>query len=309
MRVAESNGAIRCIKTVIQYFWRPNYMIFIEITDINAEELAIFSRYSEVQLYRLNEPENGVFIAESANVILRALEAGYIPEKLLVEKERFDTEGKPVFDDIMRRFGSDFASSLPVYTAGREIVTLLTGYKLVRGLWAVFKRKDRMELSAFLNDKKRITLLYDVVNPTNVGAIIRSAAALGMDGALLSHASVDPLTRRSARVSMGTVFQLPFTKAGKKDPEGAGLLRYLKDSGFVTAAMALTSDTISVDSPVLKKAEKIAVILGTEGYGLPEGIIDASDYRVMIPMHNGVDSLNVAAASAVCFYEILKPLS
>ncbi|MCR4740416.1 MAG: RNA methyltransferase [Lachnospiraceae bacterium] len=281
-------------------------MNFIEINDITDPELEIFSRYSEVQLYHLNEPENGVFIAESANVVLRALEDDYEPVKILVEKERIDTEGKQVFEAVIRKFGEEFLDSLPVYTAGREIVTLLTGYKLVRGLWTVFRRKDPVGLTDFLKDKSRIVLLYDVVNPTNVGAIIRSAAALGMDGALLTYASVDPLTRRSARVSMGTVFKLPWTKVRKKDPSGLGLLDLLGDSGFTTAAMALTTDTVPVDHPDLKNAGKLAVILGTEGYGLPDEIINASDHRIMIPMHHGVDSLNVAAASAVCFYELMK---
>ncbi len=281
-------------------------MKFLNIRELNDPELDIFSRCSEVQLFRINEPDPGVFVAESANVIIRALEAGYKPLKLLVEEERIETEAAPVFEVIRRLYGDVFLDSIPVYSAKREIVTALTGYKLVRGLWAVFLRQGLPELSGFLRDKLRITVLYDVVNPTNVGAIIRSAAALGLDGALLTNASVDPLTRRSARVSMGTVFQLPWTKVLKNGPRGTELIKYLQNTGFTTAAMALTDDTVNVDDPALKAKDRLAVILGTEGTGLPDDIISSCDYRIMIPMHHGVDSLNVAAASAVCFYELLK---
>ena len=281
-------------------------MKFLNIRELNDPELDIFSRCSEVQLFRINEPDPGVFVAESANVIIRALEAGYKPLKLLVEEERIETEAAPVFEVIKRLYGDVFLDSIPVYSAKREIVTALTGYKLVRGLWAVFRRQGLPELSGFLRDKLRITVLYDVVNPTNVGAIIRSAAALGLDGALLTNASVDPLTRRSARVSMGTVFQLPWTKVLKNGPRGTELIKYLQNTGFTTAAMALTDDTVNVDDPALKAKDRLAVILGTEGTGLPDDIISSCDYRIMIPMHHGVDSLNVAAASAVCFYELLK---
>ncbi len=281
-------------------------MNFSRINDLNDPELDIFSKYSEVQLFRINEPDPGVFVAESANVVIRALEAGYEPLKLLVEDEKIETEASPVFKTIGRLYGEEFLDSIPVFTARREIVTALTGYKLVRGLWAVFKRRTVQDLRSFLRDRSRITLLYDVVNPTNVGAIIRSAAALGMDGALLSYASVDPLTRRSARVSMGTVFQLPWTKIQKSGPVGRELIEFLHNEGFTTAAMALTADTTGVDDPALKAASKLAVVLGTEGTGLPDDVISACTFRVMIPMHHGVDSLNVAAASAVCFYAITR---
>ncbi len=283
-------------------------MNLININDINDPELDVFSRMSEVQLYHLYEPKLGVFIAESANVILRALEAGYEPLSLLMEEERMETEGTPVFNAIRKLYGDSFLDHIPIYIAPREIVTLLTGYKLVRGLWAVLRRKEVQDMISFLNDKKRITVLYDVVNPTNVGAIIRSAAALGVEGAILTHASVDPLTRRSTRVSMGTVFQLPWTKIGRSGPNGVGLLGRINELGFKTAAMALTDDSISVDDLSLRSCPKLAVILGTEGTGLPEEVIRAADYRVKIPMYHGVDSLNVAAASAVCFWEMMKPL-
>ena len=281
-------------------------MNLIEITDINASELDIFARLPEVQLLRYYEPQPGVFLAESANVILRALETGYEPLSMLVETGRMDSEGRPVFECIKRLWGGEKLEEIPVYTAKREIVTQLTGYELVRGLWAVLRRKPVASLQEFCYDKKRITLLYDVVNPTNVGAIIRSAAALGMDGALLSRGSVDPLTRRATRVSMGTVFQMPWTVASKHDAVGAGLIRQLQSYGFQTAAMALTKDCIGVDDERLRAADRLAIVLGTEGTGLPDEVIDACDFRVMIPMYHGVDSLNVAAASAVCFWEVSK---
>lgn len=281
-------------------------MKLIEINDINDPALDIFSRLSEAELFHYNEPEPGFFLAESANVILRALEGGYEPFSILIETERIDTEGAPVFDYIHKHLGKEVMDSVPVYTASREIVTLLTGYKLVRGLWAVLKRREYTDPGLFLKDKNRIAVLYDIVNPTNVGAIIRSAAALGMDGALLTFPSVDPLTRRSARVSMGTVFQIPWTRLSKKDESGAALIKRLNSQGFTTAAMALDPDSVSADNRELLSSPKIAVILGTEGDGLPDEVTRAADYRVMIPMHHGVDSLNVAAASAVMFWEIVK---
>ena len=271
-------------------------MNIIEITDINAPELDVFSRISEVQLYRYYEPEIGIFLAESANVILRALEAGYEPLSMLVEKGRIEIEARPVFDAIEKLCGKDKLESIPVYTADTEIVTQLTGYTLVRGLWMTLRRKPEIPVEEFCRDKKRITVLFDVVNPT----------ALGMDGALLSYASVDPLTRRSARVSMGTVFQMPWTKAGKEESEGINLIRTLQSYGFKTVAMALTEDSTSIDNDEIRANEKLAVIMGTEGTGLPKDVIAACDYRVMIPMYHGVDSLNVAAASAVAFWELLK---
>ncbi len=281
-------------------------MNFIEITDINAPELDVFSRVSETQLYRYFEPEIGIFLAESANVILRALEAGYEPLSMLVEKNRIKIEARPVFDAIEKLCGREKLESMPIYTAESDIVTNLTGYTLVRGLWMVLRRKPEESVESFCRDKKRITLLFDVVNPTNVGALIRSAAALGMDGALLSYASVDPLTRRSARVSMGTVFQIPWTKAGLEESEGTGLIRQLQSYGFKTVAMALTEDSTSVDSDEIRANEKLAVVMGSEGYGLPGEVIDACDYRVMIPMFHGVDSLNVAAAGAISYWELMK---
>ncbi len=281
-------------------------MNLIEIKDINVPELDVFSRLSEVQLYRYNEPDIGIFLAESANVILRALEAGYEPLSMLVEIERIDIEARPVFDMIEKLYGRDKLDSIPVYIAGSDTLTALTGYELVRGLWMTLRRKPAISLEEFCSGKTRITVLYDIVNPTNVGAIIRSAAALGMDGAVLTYASVDPLTRRSSRVSMGTVFQIPWTKVTKEESQGINLIRSLNSYGYKTVAMALTDDSVSIDNDDIRANEKLAVILGTEGTGLPEEVIGACDYRVMIPMYHGVDSLNVAAASAISFWELLK---
>ncbi|MCR5178217.1 MAG: RNA methyltransferase [Lachnospiraceae bacterium] len=281
-------------------------MNIIEIKDIDAPELDVFARLSETQLYRYFEPEDGIFMAESANVILRALEAGYEPLSMLVEKGRMVSEAVPVFDEIERRYGRERRDSIPVYTAGSEIVTELTGYTLVRGLWMTLRRRPVQPLDEFLKGKRRVTVLFDIVNPTNVGAIIRSAAALGMDGAILTYASVDPLTRRSARVSMGTVFQIPWTKVSREESDGTNLITALRAHGFMTVAMALTEDSTSVDDEEIRSSDKLAVVLGSEGPGLPQDVIDACDRRVMIPMHHGVDSLNVAAASAISFWELMK---
>lgn len=281
-------------------------MNFIEITDINAPELDVFSRITEPQLRTYFEPEIGIFLAETANVIMRAIEAGYEPLSMLVEKERLEAEAGPVFECIEKYCGKEKLISMPVYIAARDIVTQLTGYTLVRGLWMTLRRRPEISVEEFCRDKKRITVLMDVVNPTNVGAIIRSAAALGMDGVLLTHASVDPLTRRSARVSMGTCFQIPWTKATLEQSEGLNLLDILHSYGFKTVAMALTEDSTSIDNDEIRANDKLAVLMGSEGPGLPKEVIAASDYRVMIPMYHGVDSLNVAAASAVAFWELTK---
>lgn len=281
-------------------------MNLIEITDINAPELDIFSRITEPQLRTYFEPEIGIFLAETGNVIIRALEAGYEPLTMLVETGRLEAEAGPVFDCIEKYCGKEKRNTIPVYIADHDVVTQITGYNLVRGLWMSLRRKPEISVEEFCQDKKRITVLYDVVNPTNVGAIIRSAAALGMDGALLTHASVDPLTRRAARVSMGTCFQMPWTRATPEESEGTNIIDILHSYGFKTVAMALTEDSTSVDNEEIRANEKLAVILGSEGPGLPKEVIAASDYRVMIPMYHGVDSLNVAAASAISFWELLK---
>ena len=281
-------------------------MNLIEIKDLNAPELDVFSRITEPQLRTYFEPEIGIFLAETGNVVIRALEAGYEPLSLLVETEKMESEGGPVFDAIEKYWGREKLDTIPVYTAKHDIVVNLIGYNLVRGLWMTLRRKPEMPVEDFCRDKRRITVLFDVVNPTNVGAIIRSAAALGMDGAVLTHASVDPLTRRAARVSMGTVFQIPWARATREESEGVNLIRNLQSYGYKTVAMALTEDSTGIDNEEIRKSHKLAVIMGTEGMGLPKEVIAACDYRVMIPMHHGVDSLNVAAASAVAFWELMK---
>ncbi len=285
---------------------RKKEMNIIHITDTDDPGLKLFTGLSETMLYHYNEPGEGIFIAESAYVILRALEAGYSPISLLVEEDRMEAEAAPVFKMIREKLGDTCAESIPVYTAKSEILSGLTGYSLVRGLWAAFQRKPVPGLEEFCTGKNALTVLVDVVNPTNVGAIIRSAAALGMDGAVLTHASVDPLSRRSSRVSMGTVFQLPWTKIPKEGSNGITLIKELKGLGYKTVAMALTDDSVCPDDKEMLASEKLAIVMGTEGDGLPKEVISECDYRVKIPMMHGVDSLNVAAASAVIFWEICK---
>lgn len=281
-------------------------MNLIKINDINAPELDVFARLTENQLRSFYEDEPGMFLAESANVIRIALEAGYEPLAMLVEEGRIEAEAAPVIDAVRKYCGEAVTESFPVYTAPHEVVCELTGYALVRGLWMTMRRKPLESVEEFIRGKRRLAVMFDVVNPTNVGAIIRCAAALGMDGVLLTHASVDPLTRRSARVSMGTVFQIPWTQTGREESEGTALISALQSQGFKTVAMALTDDSTSVDNEQIRSNEKLAVVLGTEGTGLPKDVIAACDYRVMIPMHHGVDSLNVAAASAISFWELMK---
>ena len=281
-------------------------MNLIKITDINAPEMDVFARATERELRTSDAYPEGMFLAEGANVILRAIEAGYEPLSMLVEEGRLEPEAGPVLEAIGEYFGKEKLDSIPVYVAERDVVINLTGHTLVRGLWMALGRKPSVSVEDFCKDKKRIAVLMDVVNPVNVGAIFRSAAALGMDGVLLTHPSVDPLTRRTARVSMGTVFQIPWAQASSDDPEGTGLIRLLNSYGYKTVAMALTPDSTSVDNDEIRANDKLAVILGTEGTGLPKDVIAASDYRVMIPMYHGVDSLNVAAASAISFWELMK---
>ncbi len=276
-------------------------MNLIEIKDFNAPEMDIFARATERQLR-----EEGLFLAESANVILRALEAGYEPVSMLVENGRLEAEAGPVIEAIDKIFGKETAVTIPIYIAERELVINLTGHNLVRGLWMTLRRRPGNNVEDYFKDKRRIAVLVDVVNPMNVGAIFRSAAALGMDGVLLTHSSVDPLTRRTARVSMGTVFQIPWAQASLEESDYPSLMKFLARNGFKTVAMALTDDSVSVDNDDIRANEKIAVLLGTEGTGLPKIVIDACDYRVKIPMFHGVDSLNVAAASAISFWELMK---
>ena len=269
----------------------------IEITDFDAPELDVYARLTEAQLLNKDHPEDGLFIAESPKVISRALDGGYEPVSVLVEK-------KQVLEDAETIAVLGKCGNVPVYTAEFEVLTKLTGFKLTRGMLCAMKRRRLPGLREICNGCDRIAVLENVMNPTNVGAIFRSAAALHMDAVILTGGCSNPLYRRASRVSMGTVFQIPWTFVDNSviwPEEGMKILREL---GFKTAAMALKEDSASIDDPELMKEDKLAVILGTEGDGLaPETIADC-DYTVMIPMSHGVDSLNVAAASAVAFWQL-----
>lgn len=271
----------------------------IEITDFDAPELDVYARLTEAQLLNKDHPEDGLFIAESPKVISRALDGGYEPVSVLVEK-------KQVLEDAETIAVLGKCGNVPVYTAEFEVLTKLTGFKLTRGMLCAMKRRRLPGLQEICNGCDRIAVLENVMNPTNVGAIFRSAAALHMDAVILTGGCSNPLYRRASRVSMGTVFQIPWTFVDNSviwPKEGMKILREL---GFKTAAMALKEDSASIDDPELMKEDKLAVILGTEGDGLsPETIADC-DYTVMIPMSHGVDSLNVAAASAVAFWQLGK---
>lgn len=271
----------------------------IEITDFDAPELDVYARLTEAQLLNKDHPEDGLFIAESPKVISRALDGGYEPVSVLVGK-------KQVLEDAETIAVLGKCGNVPVYTAEFEVLTKLTGFKLTRGMLCAMKRRRLPGLQEICNGCDRIAVLENVMNPTNVGAIFRSAAALHMDAVILTGGCSNPLYRRASRVSMGTVFQIPWTFVDNSviwPEEGMKILREL---GFKTAAMALKEDSASIDDPELMKEDKLAVILGTEGGGLaPETIADC-DYTVMIPMSHGVDSLNVAAASAVAFWQLGK---
>ena len=269
----------------------------IEITDFQAPELDVYARLSENQLLNRCEPEKGMFIAESPRVIERALDAGYRPVSCLVEKRHIEGEAK----EIIRRCGE--IGNVPVYTAEFDVLTQLTGFKLTRGMLCAMRRPPLPEVRQICEGSRRIAILENVVNPTNVGAIFRSAAALGIDAVLLTYDSSDPLYRRAVRVSMGTVFQIPWTFF-EKDAWPEKGIRLLRELGFRTAAMALRDDSVSIDNPQFLAEEKLAVIRGAEGDGLAFSTIADCDYTVRIPMSRGVDSLNVAAASAVAFWEL-----
>lgn len=275
----------------------------IEITDFNIPELDIYARLSEVQLLRYNEPDLGLFICESPKVITRALDAGYTPISILVE----DKEIKDDVLEIIERCDS-LCKNIPIYTANHDILSQLTGFNLTRGMLCAMKRRELPKVTDIVKDARRIAVMEDVVNPTNVGAIFRSAAALNMDAILLTPACSNPLYRRAARVSMGTVFQASWTifKNGPSDNYEESYVKQLQDLGFKTVAFALRDDSIAINAPILAKEEKLAIILGTEGEGLQDSTLAACDYTVKIPMSHGVDSLNVAAASAIAFWELNK---
>lgn len=270
----------------------------IEITNFSASELDVYARLSEAQLLHFYEPKEGLFIAESPKVIERALDAGYEPLSFLAERRHIEGETK----SILSRCGE-----IPVYTADFDVLTKLTGFQLTRGMLCAMHRKQLPLLAEVCKDAKRVAILENVVNPTNVGAIFRSAAALGIDAVLLTPACSDPLYRRALRVGMGTAFQIPWTYMSSADeawPE-KGISR-LHELGFKTAAMALNEQSVSIDHPALMEEERLAIILGTEGDGLSDSTIAGCDYTVRIPMYHGVDSLNVAAASAVAFWQLGK---
>lgn len=270
----------------------------IEITSFDDPALDIYARLTEAQLLNRFDPERAMFIAESPKVIQRALDAGYVPVSMLMERKDIDTQAKA----IIERCGN-----VPVFTADRDVLAQLTGYQLTRGFLCAMKRPPLPSVASVCENARRIVVLENVMNPTNVGAIFRSAAALGMDAVLLTPGCSDPLYRRSARVSMGTVFQLPWTFIGQtiNDWPTPGM-EQLVALGFKTAAMALSDDSVSVDDPALMAEEKLAIIMGSEGDGLTERTIASCDYTVKIPMYHGVDSLNVAAASAVAFWQLRR---
>ena len=268
----------------------------IEITDFNAPELDIYARLSETQLLHLYEPKEGLFIAESPKVVERALDAGYTPVSILVERGHILGEAR----DVIARCGA-----VPIFTADFDVLTQLTGFQLTRGMLCAMQRKALPTVEDICANARRIAVLENVVNPTNIGAIFRSAAALNIDAVLLTPACSNPLYRRAIRVSMGTVFQIPWTHLensyGENEQSG---IRQLKELGFKTAAMALSDDSITIDDSRLVEEEKLAIVLGTEGDGLAASTIADCDYTVRIPMAHGVDSLNVAAASAVAFWQL-----
>ena len=266
-------------------------MNLIEIIDFHAPELDVYARLTEAQLLNRFEPAKGMFIAESPKVIMRALDAGCEPVSILVERSRMVGESLEVINRC---------EGVPVYTADLDVLTQLTGFQLTRGMLCAMRRPKPLTLAEAVEGANRIAVLENVMNPTNVGAIFRSAAALGMDAVLLTEGSTNPLYRRSCRVSMGTVFQVKWAFVGENWSEE------LKNLGFKTAAMALRDDSYSIDAPELAAEEKLAVVLGTEGDGLANSTIADCDYTVKIPMYHGVDSLNVAAASAVAFWELRK---
>lgn len=266
-----------------------------EIKDFAAPELDVYARTSEVQLLRYYEPEPGVFIAESPKVIERALHAGYQPVSFLVEHKDLEREA----GEILKKY-----PDVPVYTAEYEVLVKLTGFALTRGMLCAMRRNPLPLAEEICRNASRIAVLENVVNPTNIGAIFRSAAALHMDAVLLTGGCSDPLYRRAARVSMGTVFQIPWTYFDKKTAWPGEGMQLLKNMGFKTAAMALRDDSVGIDNQTLQAEEKLAIVLGTEGDGLSSQTIADCDYTVKIPMSHGVDSLNVAAASAVAFWEL-----
>ena len=279
-------------------------LIFLD--NLNGADLDPYVRLNEAQLFHALEPDPGLFIAESPKVIERALRAGYQPASLLVEEKALTRD----LADLDHEMASNQTSGLgqtPIYVANSKLLRQLPGYNLLRGALAAMHRVKRLELADFLAtmpaEHPRIAVLESVVNPANIGAIFRSAAALGIDGVIVTSDSADPFYRRSSRVAMGTVFQVPWTYVDAKTWQHAGI-DLLHQAGYQTAAMALRHNTVSIDDPKLTAVDRLAIIMGSEGPGLKEATIEQSDFTIKIPMAPGVDSLNVAAASALAFWEL-----
>ena len=270
----------------------------IEITSLEDQGLEVYGTLTEAQLRNKLEPEKGIFIAESPKVINVALDAGFEPLSLLSERKHIDGDARSIIERC--------PAEMPVYTGSRELLTQLTGYTLTRGVLCAMRRPKPLSPEEICKDARRIVVLHGVVDTTNVGAIFRSAAALGVDAVLMTRDSCDPLNRRAVRVSMGSVFLVPWTWLDAEDGTAAGTIHKLQRIGFTTAAMALRKDDISIDSPRLKATERLALIMGTEGDGLPDAVIDAADLVVKIPMYHGVDSLNVGNAAAIAFWELRR---
>lgn len=279
-------------------------LIFLD--DLNGADLDPYVRLNEAQLFHALEPDPGLFIAESPKVIERALRAGYQPASLLVEEKAL-TRDLADLDHEMAANQTSGLGQTPIYVANSKLLRQLPGYNLLRGALAAMHRVKRLELADFLAtmpaEHPRIAVLESVVNPANIGAIFRSAAALGIDGVIVTGDSADPFYRRSSRVAMGTVFQVPWTYVDAKTWQHAGI-DLLHQAGYQTAAMALRHNTVSIDDPKLTAVDRLAIIMGSEGPGLKEATIEQSDFTIKIPMAPGVDSLNVAAASALAFWEL-----
>ena len=302
----------------------------IEIRDLDAPELQIYYNLNEAQLFHYFEPKPGIFIAESPKVIKRALDAGCVPMSFLMEKKHVKTQAKEILARCEKLQSQDIKQTdkmeaengnssmaaehdipvctaeceIPVYIAEIEVLAKITGYQLTRGMLCAMYRPTLPSVEQICKNARRVAILENVVNPTNVGAIFRSAAALGMDAVLLTSACADPLYRRASRVSMGTVFQIPWTYFDKNACWPDGAMDVLHKLGYKTAAMALRDDSVSIDDEKMMAEEKLAIVLGTEGDGLADHTIADCDYTVKIPMTHGVDSLNVAAASAVAFWQL-----
>lgn len=268
-------------------------MPVIEISSLSHPGVEVFSTLTETQLRNRTEPDKGIFIVESPKVIKRALDSGYEPLAILCERKHIIGDAAEIIERC---------ANVPVYTGGRELLATLTGYVLTRGVLCAMRRPTPRSMEEVCQEARRIVVIDSVVDATNIGAIFRSAAALGIDAVLLTHTSCDPLNRRAVRVSMGSVFFLPWTWMD-------GSLSDLEKLGFRTAAMALTDNSISIDNPVLADESKLAIIMGNEGDGLSHDTIAEADYVVRIPMAHGVDSLNVAAAAAVAFWQLRVPQS